>query len=144
MTRTSRAVLGLTAGLVLAFTASPARACDRHEGFRNRPAPQAVYHPPAAAHIAAGVAFRGPEIAVYAPPASIAVEVGGPAYWHGHRRWQGERRAAELRHDYRELELARRRFYSTWDGNPWRRDRFESWYGTRRAELDGRRAALYG
>lgn len=36
---------------------------------------------------------------------------------------------------WHELEQTRRAFYSHWDGNPWRRARFERWYERRCAEL---------
>jgi hypothetical protein len=36
---------------------------------------------------------------------------------------------------WRELELARRRFFARWDGNPWERARFERWYAHRCEEL---------
>ena len=49
---------------------------------------------------------------------------------------------AQLRHEVRALERARQRFYATWHGNPWRQRRFETWYASRRAELDQRREWL--
>jgi hypothetical protein len=48
------------------------------------------------------------------------------------REWR-ERR--ELDEQWRELAEARERFYAGWQGNPWRRARFERWYAIRRDEL---------
>jgi hypothetical protein len=119
MNRAVRYVLTLSAAAA-ALAAAPARAdhdrdCDRHA------APAVVY----------------PEYPVApAPPAYQPAPEYGPAWspiaWRFH----------ELREEYRRLDWARDRFYSTWNGNPWRRDRFEAWYGARRAELDRRRFEL--
>ena len=126
MKRTTRAALTIAAGLALAAVAAPARAdhergfdgdrdCDRH----GVPAP---------------AAYPAPYAYALAPAPVVA-----PPYRHAHwraRAWQ------ELRHEYRRLEWARDRFYATWDRNPWRRSRFETWYAGRRAQLDQRRAEL--
>lgn len=48
-----------------------------------------------------------------------------------------ERRAEWREHEWRELQQRRRIFYARWDGNPWRRARFERWYRQRCAELRG-------
>jgi len=47
-------------------------------------------------------------------------------------RW----RDVEARREYRELELARARFYAHWHGDLRARARFESWCAARRVELD--------
>jgi hypothetical protein len=116
----NRTALTLAAALGLAAVAGPARA-DHDEGWRDRdrrehafPVPAPAYAPPA-----------------YAPPARP---------WRV-ARWE-EPRFRELRQEYRRLDVARDRFYATWSGHPGRRDRFEAWYGARRAELDARWAEL--
>jgi hypothetical protein len=132
----NRTALTLAAALGLAAVAGPARA-DHDDGWRDRehherfavPAPEAAY--PAPAH---------------APPAYGPPAYGPPAYGPPGRGWRMARwegwRFRELREAYRRLDLARDRFYATWQGQPWRRDRFEAWYGARRAELDQRRSEL--
>jgi hypothetical protein len=128
MNRPMRSAFTAAAGLSLALVALPARAdhgfgyqgaheCERH----GVPAPAAAY-------------FAPPSPYAYAPAAPVAAPYRR-AHWRG---WEWR----ELRHEYRRLEMAHDRFYSTWDGNPWRRSRFERWYAARRAELDGRRAEL--
>lgn len=69
--------------------------------------------------------------------------------WHGdHRGHEGreheqgddEERDDEgsgRRGEWQQLAEARERFYATWQGNPWRRARFERWYWHRRRELAG-------
>jgi len=126
MKRPIRTACTVAAGLALALVALPARADydrgyegDRHCEEHGVPAPAVAYRAPYA----------------YAPaPAPIVAP-----YRHAH--WRGWERQ-ELRREYRRLEHARDRFYATWDHNPWSRNRFESWYGTRRAELDRRSAEL--
>lgn len=66
------------------------------------------------------------------PPAHPAPPAIHPASWRG--PWA----LGMMRREYRGLHEARERFYASWDGNPWRRHRFEAWYGARRAELDRR------
>src|SRR6266581_1912060 len=89
---------------------------------------------------------RHPPVVVTAPAPAPAYQVApAPAYrtappWRT-ARWGGGRMHA-LREDYRRLELSRDRFYASWHGNPWRRDRFEASYAARRAELDERFAEL--
>ncbi len=56
--------------------------------------------------------------------------------YRGYDEGRREFRAREWReHEWRELQEARRAFYARWDGNPWRRARFERWYAQRCAEL---------
>ena len=47
--------------------------------------------------------------------------------WRERREWR--------EHQWRELQRERQVFYARWDGNPWRRARFERWYARRCAEL---------
>ncbi len=58
------------------------------------------------------------------------------AYDHG-RYDDGWRRADHERreHEWHELQEARNAFYARWNGNPWRRARFERWYQQRCNEL---------
>ena len=55
-------------------------------------------------------------------------EAGGD--WREHRHQDREQRR-----EWRDLAEARERFYASWQGNPWRRLRFERWYHHRRDEL---------
>ncbi len=126
MDRTIRTALAIAAGFALALVALPARACDR----RPAPPPPSAYPVP----VAPPAAYPAP--ARYLPPAHAVMAPHRPVYRHG--VWQ----VRELRHEYRSLDLARDRFYATWDGRPWRRDRFEAWYGFRRADLDRRWSEL--
>jgi hypothetical protein len=74
------------------------------------------------------------------PPAYAPAPAPAPVYAPVYPRvaW----RLQALREEYRRIDAARDHFYATWHGNPWRRDRFEAWYASRRAELDARRAEL--
>jgi hypothetical protein len=138
MNRPSRFALSLIPALALAAAALPARADDdhhrrgRHDDC-DRHAPPVVVAPP--------VAYPVPAPVVVAPPAYYPAPARPAPVWkqaHWNRGWQFR----ELRREYQELDAARDRFYATWRGNPWRRDRFESWYAGRHAELDQRRAEL--
>jgi hypothetical protein len=120
MHRPIRTAFSIAAGLALALVALPARA-DDHERDRDRHG------------------FRAPAAAYPAPYAPVPAPVAAPYYRHAH--WRGWE-LRELRREYQQLDLARDRFYSTWDRNPWSRNRFESWYASRRAELDRRWADL--
>jgi hypothetical protein len=131
MTGRTRSALSRTAltlaALAVAVTAGAARA-DHDDHDRDRD------------HGRAPVV-----VAVPAPPAYRAAPAPAPAYraapaWRT-ARWGG-RPMQVLRDDYRRLETARDRFYATWRGNLARRDRFEAWYASRRAELDLRFADL--
>ncbi|MFL5303258.1 MAG: hypothetical protein ACJ79R_23255 [Anaeromyxobacteraceae bacterium] len=139
MNRIARNALTLAAAAAVTLAAAPARAdheehergrdCDRHAtpavAYAPAPAPAPVYVP------------------VHAP-APVVVYAPAPAPAPDHRRagWEAHRRMDELRAEYRELDAARGRFYATWHGNAWRRDRFEAWYASRHAELDRRSAEL--
>jgi hypothetical protein len=141
MTRPTRIALTFTAGLALALAALPARAdqdrrfdrerdgdCDRH-AF---PAPPPVtYEAPPAAY---------PAPPVYTAPAPAPAPVVATPFYPA--QWRGGWRVLELRRAYARLDAARDRFYATWYGSPWRRDRFEAWYASRRADLDQRWAEL--
>jgi len=145
MARTIRTAIGLAAGLIVALAASPARACERHGPAALPPAPPPRLAPRAS--MAMEVDFGAPPLAYYPAPAPPpAVAIASSTEWHGgwHGRWHRGWRAAELRHEYRDLERTRRDFYASWNGNPWARHRFEAWYGGRRAELDRRWARLQG
>ena len=161
MNRIARSALTLTAGLALALVSLPARADDDHGGRRGQeqdrdgqrdrdgrqdhdramPAPQPppVYRAPPVVYRAPPV-VHAPPVVVYAPravypaPAAPIYQPIRPAHWNG--GWQSR----ELQREYRQLEEAREQFYAGWRGNPVRRDRFEAWYGARRAELDRRRS----
>jgi hypothetical protein len=131
MNRTIRLAASI-ATAALALTALPAFAHDRdgdHDRDWDRHAPAAAYPVPAppAAYVPA-----------YAPAPAPAPVVVRPV------RFENGPRFRELREEYRRLDQARDRFYATWHGNPWRRDRFEAWYGSRRAELDARWSELGG
>jgi hypothetical protein len=115
----NRTALTLAAALGFAAAAGPARA-DHDGGYDHDRREYAVPVPAPA----------------YAPSTYVAPT----RHWRV-ARWEGWR-ARELRDEYRRLDLARDRFYATWHGEPWRRDRFEAWYGARRAELDTRRDEL--
>ena len=121
MDRRMRTAFTAAAALALAVAALPARADDRGLRYDDRdcerrgvPAPGAVAPAPYA---------YGP-----APVAPVAAP-------YRHAQWRGAERR-ELRHEYRRLEVARERFYATWHGNPWSRQRFDNWYAARRAQLD--------
>ncbi len=143
MTRTVRTTLTAAAALVAALVALPARA-DHDDGWRRGPPPRpglsasvTVYGEPEAppvAYPAPAPAYAVPA-PVPAPPAFVNAPVR-PA------RWGAGWRFAALRHEYRELEQARERFYATWDGRPWARARFEAWYASWRAALGARWAEL--
>jgi len=137
MNRIARNAFTVAAAAAVALAATPARAdhdeyergrdCDRHG------APAVVYAPaPAPVYVPAPA------------PAPVVVYAPAPAFAPEWRRaeWGAHRRMDELRAEYRELDAARDRFYATWHGNPWRRDRFEAWYASRRDELDRRWAEL--
>jgi hypothetical protein len=131
MNRITRHFVTAAAAAAVTLAATPARAdheehgrdCDRHAYapavYAPAPAPAVVYVP---------VHSPAP---VYAP---------APAPQYRPARVELHRRSEELSRDYRELDAARGRFYATWHGNPVRRDRFEAWYGQRRADLDRRSA----
>jgi hypothetical protein len=153
MNRNVRSALTLVAGLALAFTALPARADDDHgrdrDGRHDRdhdrdravpaPCPPPVAHVPPAVYTPP-VAYPPP--AVYAPPVAYPAPAA-PVYQPiRHARWNGGWQVRELRGEYQRLDEARAQFYATWRGEPWRRARFEAWYGTRRAELDRRWSEL--
>lgn len=72
--------------------------------------------------------------------------------WRGHRErdhwsesraerghWREPREAdrdeREIDREWQGLAESRERFYASWQGNPWRRARFERWYCSRRDEL---------
>ncbi len=118
MDRAARIALA-AAATAFALAALPARvrACDRDD--QGHPPPAPVLYPVVPATVPAPV---------YPP--------GEHAYWHHGSEMR------ELRRQYRRLEMARDRFYATFHGNPWRRDRFEAWYAARHLELDRRRAEL--
>jgi hypothetical protein len=109
------------AAAAAALLAAPAARAD-HDVRRYPPpvlAPAPVYAPaPAPA---------------YAPPPEIAYR---PEEVRARVEW------VQLQREYRSLERARDRFYASWRGNPWRQRRFETWYASRRAELDHRREWL--
>jgi hypothetical protein len=113
--------LMLATGVAVAFASHTARACDyaTHPAPVNQPVPPTALEPP-------------PPAPAYAIGAPAAVEYR-PAHWR--MGWEMHR----LRREYRRLDFIRDPFYATWDGNRWRRDRFEAWYGARRAaaELHG-------
>ncbi len=117
MNRLVRTGFTIAAGLALTLVALPARADDHRDCDRHGTPPPAAY----------------PARPVYQP--AVPAPVVAPTYRHA--GWRGQERQ-ELRREYRRLESARDRFYATWDHNPWSRNRFETWYGTRRAELDRR------
>jgi hypothetical protein len=105
-------------------------------------------------HARADGCDRRPEPAVVVtdvPPAPPPGWRDGPERWRegvGYDGWrrdrQGwrERELRELRHEYRELDEARARFYAEWGWHPRKVARFERWYGERRAELDRRWEAV--
>ncbi|HZZ85345.1 MAG TPA: hypothetical protein VFE30_12460 [Anaeromyxobacteraceae bacterium] len=137
MTRTLRH-LAFASTAALAFAAGEARACDVRAELRvDLPGP--VWSPEApvvapAPPYAPTPGYTSPAAYAPAPPAyAPASSWEAPAvqvrYWRG-RGW------GALRHEYRRLDLARERFYASWDGSPWSQRRFEAWYGTRRAELE--------
>jgi hypothetical protein len=117
MTRLTRTALVLATTLGLAGTATTARA-DHDDRWRDHERVTVVVPAPAPAYVPAPAP-------AYAAAPYLRVRWAGGGY-HA------------LREEYRRLDLARDRFYATWDGNPWRRDRFEAWYAGRRAELDAR------
>jgi hypothetical protein len=127
LTRTGLTVVALAASLV----ALPARADHgRKEKHGLRPVARVAVVParpaPVVVHVPAPVR-PAPVVLVTAP----------------HRaHWRHAAAVRELRHDESELAAARDRFYATWNGAPWTRARFESWYASRRAELDHRWASL--
>jgi hypothetical protein len=70
----------------------------------------------------------------------------GPGYrgeGPGYRGEERERRGEERR-EIRELEDVRDRFFARWNGSPWSRSRFDSWYARRRSEIRYRFAWLDG
>jgi hypothetical protein len=130
-TRIVRSAVTVTTVLAATLSAGSARADHdrgewregwRGEGIVPRPAPVLVR--------------PSPPLSAPAPP------VFARHSWRA-ARWDAERRFGELRHEYRALAIARDRFYATWDGRPWARDRFEGWYAARRADLDARAAELW-
>ncbi len=126
MTRRIRNLLAAAAVLAAGTFALPAHAHDAWSDHGSLP--------PAGAYPGAPGVVPAPLVS--APrPAAVSVPYR-PARW---REWPAGR---ELRAEYRRLELARDRFYATWDGRPWSRHRFEAWYASRRAELDHRWAEL--
>jgi hypothetical protein len=129
MTRIGLTVVALAASLA----ALPARA-DPH-GRKERHDLRPV------ARVAVAPARPAP-VVFYAPvpvrPAPVTVLAAPPHRMH----WRHAAQVRELRHEYSELEASRDHFYATWNGAPWSRARFESWYGSRRAELDRRWAVL--
>ncbi len=130
----TRAALVVTAALAVA-AALPARADSDRWEHGDRGGPPAPYAP------AAPYAQPAP---AYAPPAAVSRVVpappwNAPAYAAGPYARVAYR---DLRGEYARLDASRARFYATWNGNPWRRDRFESQYAARRAELDHRYAEL--
>jgi hypothetical protein len=127
MTRSRRSSLAAAAALTGALIALPARA-DHDRGEHRGP--------PAPAHVSPVTVHPAPPAYFPAPAPVAAFHPARPAHWR--EGW----RARELRDEYRELDQARARFYATWDGRPWTRTRFESWYGARRADLDQRWAGL--
>ncbi|HEX9292012.1 MAG TPA: hypothetical protein VF904_21025 [Anaeromyxobacteraceae bacterium] len=131
MSRTTRTALTFATGLALALVALPARA-DHDRGFDRDGDRHAFPAPPPAP-------YR--EAPVYTAPAPAPAPVVASPFYPAH--WRGGPRVMELRREYTRLEAARDHFYATWSGGaPWRRDRFEAWYASRRAELDRRWAAL--
>ncbi len=117
----------------------------RQDHDRAMPAPQPppVYRAPPVVYRAPPVVYRAPPV-VYAPPVvayaprAVYPAPAAPIYYQPIRpaHWNGGWQSRELRREYRRLEEAREQFYAGWRGNPVRRDRFEAWYGARRAELD--------
>jgi len=136
MSRTTRTALTFATGLALALVALPARA--DHDRRWDRDCDHALPAPPPAAYPAPPVASPAPPVYTYPAPAP-APAVATPFY---PAHWRGGWRVLELRREYAHLDAARDRFYATWNGSPWRRDRFEAWYASRRAELDQRWATL--
>ncbi len=133
MTRTIRHTLAAAALLAAAGFALPARA-DHDDWSRHGALP-----PPAFQASAPGV-VPAPAVVVTPPYAARSVYVAP----YRLARWREAPALRDLRAEYHRLDLARDRFYATWDGRPWTRDRFESWYAARRAELDHRWAELWG
>jgi hypothetical protein len=138
--RTSRNILVAVTALTAVLIASPARADHDDHGDRWDRGGQVLPVPPA--RVAAAPAYPAPSYRTAPAPVTVAPApvVAVAPYRPVH--WREGRRARELRHEYRELDLTRDRFYATWDGRPWVRARFESWYSSRRAELDQRWAEL--
>jgi len=118
--------------VVVALSATPALAHEERP-LPAPPAPPVQVAPP----------YGQPDAAqpwaepVYAAPFAPAPLLR-PGEWAP--RYGGQLRA--LRFEYRRLEEARERFYAGWRGNPWAQRRFETWYASRRAELDPRYAWL--
>ena len=127
MTRTTHRLLATTTALAAALAAVPARADhDRRDEPRWH-----VATAPSPAYSA------GPRGVVVVPAPAVAASF---PYRRAH--WRPIHARALLRQEYHRLELARDRFYATWDGRPWERGRFESWYAARRSDLDQRWAEL--
>jgi hypothetical protein len=127
MNRITRHVVLVAAATAFTLTATPARADHgeyEHGRDSDRRANAPTVHAPAPA------------------PAAVYVSVQAPAPAYRPARMEQHRRPEELRSEYREIDAARGRFYATWHGNPLRRDRFEAWYASRRADLDRRSAEL--
>jgi hypothetical protein len=116
-----------------ALAASPALAHDRD---CDHPAAPTAAYPAYSAYPVAPAPIAYTQAPVYAAP------VYAPAPAYAPARWNDGWRFRELREEYRHLDEARDQFYATWHGNPWRRNRFDGWYASRRAELDHRWAEL--
>lgn len=118
--------------VVIALSATPALA---HEERAHPVAP-----PPPVPSVQLPLPHARPHaVPVYAaPPAPAPVPHLRPVEWAP--RYGGPIRA--LQAEYRRLEEAREGFYASWRGNPRAQRRFESWYASRRAELDRRYAWL--
>jgi hypothetical protein len=133
MNRPLTKALTLGTTLALALVALPARADhDRdhdRDGDRDHRAPVAYPVPAAPAPVYAPEPVYAP-----APAPAPAYPVYRVAHWRA--GWR------DLQEDYHRLDVARDRFYASWHGNTWRRDRFEAWYASRRAELDRRASEL--
>jgi hypothetical protein len=135
MNRIARHVITAAAAAAVTLAATPARADhDEHGRDSDRHGNPVAVYAPAPAPAPVYVPVRAP-VVVYAPPPAPAPE-------HRPARFELSRRAEVLRQEYRELDAARSRFYATWHGNPVRRDRFETWYASRRADLDHRSQEL--
>ncbi len=77
-------------------------------------------------------------VAALALTSTAARADGGEWREHGEAsrgRDRGWREQRERGREWHELGEARERFYATWQGDPWRRVRFERWYDHRRDEM---------